>query len=634
MIVQPLVANDPQVIGRYRVLGVLGSGGMGRVLLGIGPDGRFVAIKQIHAHLLDEPEYRARFRREVSASTRVSGAFTAPVIDFDVDGHTPWLASVFVVGMPLDKAVQENGPLPIPVVRLLAAGLAVALQEIHRSGLVHRDLKPGNVLLTADGPRVIDFGIALLTENPSGLTEAGSTVGSPAYMSPEQALSESVSYPSDMFSLGSLLFMAATGASPFVGGSLAYTLFNIAHTAPNLEPLPPELRGLVQPCLHKDPRARPTPAQFLEHIGRLSEQTMPWPASIHGAIDQQARELVALTANPDATQVVSMLGSTTTRSAGLRPGQAKPDATSAQRRVARQVVFAALAVLMLVVAGIAWGRVSGDPMGAEADGSMLTRLREADTCAWLRQALDGSVPDGSGWPTDISTWQFSTSWNWGCEAETAGGKMVVEAGDNLQFYKPTGQEIDGLAIFGATTGAGYCARAANLSDIDEQWGVSVRINGDEERCGLVDHVLTRLMSTRDTVPALTDSASLAVVDPCGLVSWDFLNDATGPIPKKPSEFSAHSCVWEGSQPVKIELRRFNNLSVERSIDLGDGTSLDVQAQPVTTSVCTLYYTYQEVGDQREAVTVSVSGGSGGQEGNCVTGESVMRQLIPELPKLN
>ncbi|MRH88654.1 protein kinase [Nocardia sp. SYP-A9097] len=147
MTIRPLALGDPQQIGRYRILGILGAGGMGRVLLGTGPDGRLVAVKQVHAHLLDEIEYRARFRREVTASTRVSGAFTAPVIDFDVDSATPWLASVFVVGVPLDTAVERHGPLPPAAVRMLAAGLASALHAIHQAALIHRDLKPANVLL-------------------------------------------------------------------------------------------------------------------------------------------------------------------------------------------------------------------------------------------------------------------------------------------------------------------------------------------------------------------------------------------------------------------------------------------------------------------------------------------------------
>ncbi|MGW4246249.1 serine/threonine-protein kinase, partial [Nocardia sp. NPDC004722] len=230
---QPLGPDDPVRIGGYRTLARLGAGGMGRVLLGAGPDGRLVAIKQIHAHLLDGHEYRARFRQEITASTRVSGAFTAPVIDFDVDTEQPWLASAFVVGVPLDRVIAEQGALPVPAIRALAVGLAVALHDIHAAGLVHRDLKPANVILAHDGPRVIDFGIAKLSE-ATGLTETGAALGSPAYMSPEQALSQPLTPASDIFALGSLLVTVVTGSSPFVAASMAYTLFNIAHSEPDL----------------------------------------------------------------------------------------------------------------------------------------------------------------------------------------------------------------------------------------------------------------------------------------------------------------------------------------------------------------------------------------------------------------
>lgn len=494
---------------------------------------------------------------------------------------------------------------------------------------MHRDLKPGNVLLTADGPRVIDFGIALLAENPGGLTEAGSTLGSPAYMSPEQALAERVSYASDMFSLGSLLVMAATGSSPFGAGSLAYTLFNIAHTAPNLELLPPELQGLLEPCLHKDPQARPSPAQFLEQVGWPPEQSTGWPHPIHAAIDRQARELASLTSNPDATLVVSRSGSVT-NPAEYEPDRGRSAGTSTRKRAAVRGVFAAAVVALLIVAGLAWVRVGENSTGSEVAVSTLTRLREADTCAWLRQALDGSVPAATGWPTDVADWKLSTNWNWGCKAEAAGQLMFVETGDNLEYFVPTGREIDGRSVF-SNAGTANCARAADLSDTGDRWGISVRLS--VASCDLVEHVFTRLIAARAAIPTLTDSASLAIVDPCGLVSWDLLNDTIGPLAKKPAKFSAHSCVWQGAKTATIELRRVVDFSVERSIDLSDGTRLDIETQTAGSALCNLYYTYQNVGDQREVVKVVVDS-AGSREQRCATGESIMRSLLPNLPKPN
>ncbi|WP_405829942.1 MULTISPECIES: serine/threonine-protein kinase [unclassified Streptomyces] len=213
---------------------MLGQGGMGRVLLGAGPDGRLVAVKQVLAHFADDEGFRARFRREVAASRKAPGIYTAAVMDADPDAPTPWLASVFVRGPSLGAAVEAVGVLPEETVRRLAAGLATALLEIHRVGLVHRDLKPDNVLLAEDGVRVIDLGIARMTEGEgnTGLTRTGWVIGSPSFMSPEQAESKPLTPASDVFSLGSVLVMAVTGSSPFAGTSTLQTLYDVVHSTP------------------------------------------------------------------------------------------------------------------------------------------------------------------------------------------------------------------------------------------------------------------------------------------------------------------------------------------------------------------------------------------------------------------
>ncbi|MEJ8644574.1 serine/threonine-protein kinase [Streptomyces sp. MS1.HAVA.3] len=181
--------------GPFRTVAVLGRGGMGRVVLGVGPDGRYVAVKQVHAELAEDEGFRARFRREVDASRRVAGGYTAAVIDADPDAEMPWLASQFVPGPSLSQAVDAAGPLPEEAVRRLAAGLAHALADVHRAGLIHRDLKPSNVLLAEDGVRVIDFGIVRAVGDQTRITHAGALIGSPAYMSPEQALGRELTRP-------------------------------------------------------------------------------------------------------------------------------------------------------------------------------------------------------------------------------------------------------------------------------------------------------------------------------------------------------------------------------------------------------------------------------------------------------
>src|ERR1035437_3373731 len=213
-----LQPGDPQMIGPYRLRGRLGAGGMGQVFLGLSAGGVAVAVKVIRAELTTDPEFRARFRREVAVARKVSGLFTAPVIDADLDGAVPWLATAYVSGPSLAEAVSDHGPLPAGSVLALAAGLAEGLSAIHAAGVVHRDLKPANVLLAADGPRVIDFGISRAAEN-GALTHTGLVVGSPGFMSPEQAAGREVGPPSDIFSLRAVLAFAATGEGPFGTGS-------------------------------------------------------------------------------------------------------------------------------------------------------------------------------------------------------------------------------------------------------------------------------------------------------------------------------------------------------------------------------------------------------------------------------
>jgi eukaryotic-like serine/threonine-protein kinase len=259
---QELQPGDPQLIGPYRLRGRLGAGGMGRVYLGLSPGGRAVAVKVIRADLAQDPEFRARFRREITVARKVSGMYTAPVIDADVDGPVPWLATAYVLGPSLADAVSEHGPLPAASVLALAKGLAEGLSAIHAAGVVHRDLKPANVLLAEDGPRVIDFGISRAVE-ASALTHTGLVVGSPGFMSPEQAEGREVGPSSDIFSLGAVLAFAATGQGPFGTGSTPALVYRVVHSAPNLDQLPPEVRPLVERCLAKDPAQRPAAAQLL-----------------------------------------------------------------------------------------------------------------------------------------------------------------------------------------------------------------------------------------------------------------------------------------------------------------------------------------------------------------------------------
>ncbi|MCX5091812.1 protein kinase [Streptomyces sp. NBC_00365] len=306
---EKLGAGEPQQIGAYRLLARLGAGGMGRVYLARSDRGRTVAVKLVREELAAQEEFRARFRQEVQAARRVGGHWTAPVLDADTEAAVPWVATGYVAGPSLQTVVgHDHGALPERSVRILAAGLAHALKDIHAAGLIHRDLKPSNVLVTIDGPRVIDFGIAraLETVTDGGLTRTGALVGSPGFMAPEQVRGDRVTPACDIFCLGSVLSYAATGALPFgaAGSGVHAMMFRIAQEDPDLDGVPEGLADLVRHCLRKDPAARPGLDEILERIG--AQDTVvdgrsrdPWlPSALVAQLGRHAVRLLD-TENPD-----------------------------------------------------------------------------------------------------------------------------------------------------------------------------------------------------------------------------------------------------------------------------------------------------------------------------------------------
>ncbi|MEU6141648.1 serine/threonine-protein kinase [Streptomyces sp. NPDC047081] len=260
---EELQADDPAVVAGYRLAARLGAGGMGRVYLSHTAGGRPVAIKVVRPELADDPDFRRRFRREIKAAQRVRGAYTAELIDADADGVPPWLATLYVPGPSLSEAVARRGPLPVPAVLWLVAGVAEALQAIHGAGIVHRDLKPSNVLLAADGPRVIDFGISLAADSTS-YTATGSTIGTPSFMAPEQASGGEVTAATDVFALGQTAAFAALGEPLYGEGAAVNVLYRIVHSEPDLSRLPEDLRPLIARCLAAEPGERATPGEVVE----------------------------------------------------------------------------------------------------------------------------------------------------------------------------------------------------------------------------------------------------------------------------------------------------------------------------------------------------------------------------------
>lgn len=300
---EQLAPGDPQRIGDYRLLARLGAGGMGQVFLARSDRGRTVAVKLVRQELAEQEEFRSRFRQEVRAALRVGGEWTAPVLDADTEAPIPWVATGYIAGPALHTVVSgEHGPLPERSVRILASGLARALQNIHAADLIHRDLKPSNILITIDGPRVIDFGIAraLETVTDGGLTRTGALVGSPGFMAPEQVRGDRVSAACDIFCLGSVLAYAVTGRLPFgsADSGVHALMFRIAQEEPDLADLPESLLDLVRDCLDKDPEARPTIEQILERTASDADPE-PWlPGALIAQLGRHAVQLLEVEQPP------------------------------------------------------------------------------------------------------------------------------------------------------------------------------------------------------------------------------------------------------------------------------------------------------------------------------------------------
>jgi WD40 repeat protein len=360
--VQELLDGDPPQIGPYRLVGRLGTGGMGKVFLGRSAGGRLVAVKVIRDELAGDADFRARFRREVAGARLVSGIYTAPVVNADLDGPVPWLATAYVAGPSLLAAVAGYGPLPAVSVRALAAALAEGLDAIHAAGVIHRDLKPANVLLAADGPRIIDFGIARAAE-ATALTQTGLVMGSPGFMSPEQAEGRGVGPPTDVFSLGAVLTFAATGEGPFGSGSLAAIIYRIVHGAPEVDKVPEPVRAVVERCLAKDPGQRPTPADLLAELGGadLAEDWLPAPIT---------REFPAGPAQPP-------YGPRTVTSAPGQPADPGPAAAAAKPGPAAAVKPGAAAPAAAL-------------QRSEPAGSLLARLEHEAVVTAMKFSPDGS----------------------------------------------------------------------------------------------------------------------------------------------------------------------------------------------------------------------------------------------------
>jgi eukaryotic-like serine/threonine-protein kinase len=390
-VVGGLQEEDPRYIGRYRLVGRLGCGGMGRVFLGLSAGGRPVAVKVIRAELAADQEFRIRFSREVAAARRVSGLFTALVVDADVNGPVPWLATAYVTGPSLSDAVSSHGPVSARPALALAAGLAEALSAIHAASVVHCDLKPANVLLSPDGPRVIDFGISRATE-AAPVTGTGLVVGSPGFMSPEQAMGETVGPPSDVFSLGAILVFAVTGRGPFGEGSRPELAYRLVYRPPGLDLVPSELRPLVEQCLVKDPSQRPTAKELLAEVGTLQAATGWLPDLALGA----SAEYYASSSIPPPASLAAMPAA----GRALPPGQDRRK----RRRLLRPVAAAGVAAGVLAASAAVSFALAGaarHPPAAQPDVASSAMAGRPSSAPVARPASPSASASRSSTPAAI-----------------------------------------------------------------------------------------------------------------------------------------------------------------------------------------------------------------------------------------
>ncbi|WP_148587871.1 protein kinase domain-containing protein [Streptomyces sp. WAC01526] len=454
-----LRAGDPAEIGGYPLEARLGSGGMGTVFLARTSSGRRVAIKLIHPQFAADDEFRIRFRQEVAAARQVSGAFTAAVVDAAPEAEQPWMATTYIQGHTLARRIGMKGPLSGAELRRLAIGLAEALRDIHRVGVVHRDLKPSNVVLSPEGPRVIDFGISRAVDQQT-LTITGRVIGTPPFMSPEQLQApRDVGPRSDVFSLGTLLAYSATGHGPFDAESPYLAAYQVVHSEPSLEDVPAALRTVVESCLAKEPNGRPSADELLVLLRDL-------PADL-GQIDARGvgagRTRDMVTEHHFATPATPAPATPTITPAAPDTGSADTSIGRRLRRRWRPVFAAAVAVTVAAIGGGVAALTAGG-FGRNSGGD------KGNSLAVQRAAL----PDGfKPWHETVPGGREDIPDELRClahgDALFCGGGSVVATrirardGSRVWTAKSPGVPVNGMHLVGATddTVLGYRFAAQN-----------------------------------------------------------------------------------------------------------------------------------------------------------------------------
>ncbi|MFI9503249.1 serine/threonine-protein kinase [Nocardia sp. NPDC052566] len=625
-----LTSDDPRLLGRNRLIAVIGRGGMGRVLLGRTPSGRLVAVKQIHRQFAGDPEFLARFQREVAASRQVTGAYTAAVVDSDIESENPWLATEYIPGPDLKSVVDDTGPMPLGGLRLLAIGLASALVEIHRAGLVHRDLKPANVLLTPQGPRVIDFGIARASNGEGQLTATNSMIGSPAYMSPEQAQGQELTPASDVFAVGAILVMAATGAGPWSGASTPQILYGIMHSTPDTSRVPAPLRDLVDACLAKDPAERPTAAQLREAADAIGAAS-GWSGAV---LDRIAAH------QADAEWWVESAA----KQERLR--ESLEGIRFRRRRLIRFAAAALAAVLVVGGAGAAaarWAQLDGTPEPVRDPSLALTatELRLVDTCALLDTEVAGKLgarvsPPKSGGAVSCATTVTDRSGK-KVTYTLSVGELSVKS--TTWLMSPNGEFVGWTPILAGpgSTKYGYICDRAVVTQGRAEMVVNMKAQGSEgiEGCPLAERALKAVLQRLTVYVPLVRAPRESVlrVDPCAVLDFQLGLDIAGDPAAR--GVGAHWCgikgdtaaidvnLGEGTRPDKGKAER---------VQLGDRTVYVGGYQTDRGDTCRAEYMVRPTtGDLAEVVSISVSGPHAASD-TCAAAKRIIADVIPRLPR--
>ncbi|MFH8473348.1 serine/threonine-protein kinase [Streptomyces sp. NPDC018000] len=582
-----LRVGDPAEIGGYPLEARLGTGGMGTVFLARTSSGRPVAIKLIHQQFAADDEFRIRFRQEVAAARRVSGAFTAAVVDAAPEAEQPWMATTYIEGHTLAQRIATKGPLNGAELRRLAIGLAEALRDIHRAGVVHRDLKPSNVVLSPEGPRVIDFGISRAVDQQT-LTMTGRVIGTPPFMSPEQLQApRGVGPRSDVFSLGTLLVYSATGRGPFDADSPYMTAYQVVHEEPSLDAVPVALRAVVELCLDKESEGRPSADELLVLLRDL-------PADLGGTEangDGAGRTRDMITQHHFATRATPASAAPATAPAGPDTGSAGTPIGRRLRRRWRPVLAAAVAVAAIGggVAALKAGGFGGSSGGDKGNGAAAPGAALPDGFEPWRKTVQGGLEDI---PDELRCVARGDALFCGGGGVVA-TRIRVSDGSRVWTAKSPGVPVQGMHLVGATddTVLGYRFAAQDAPQDPHSEVVAIDADNGRELWSVPSGAQSKAVTGR-TQDAVVVGSAVVTVDASnsrfeardahsGEVTWTTSFPAgtqCAPVPVGPQLFAM--CATEAEVDV-LEVRHPTLYAVDRaSGTLGRPIAVNGPAVPV------------------------------------------------------